>query len=41
MQIVQIPNGQFVENCYLVIDERAGECAIVDPGEEADRKSVV
>ena len=35
MQIVQIPNGQFVENCYLVIDERAGECAIVDPGEEA------
>ena len=37
MQIIQIPNGQFVENCYLVIDERAGggECAIVDPGEEA------
>jgi glyoxylase-like metal-dependent hydrolase (beta-lactamase superfamily II) len=35
MQIVQIPNGQFVENCYLIIDERAGECAIVDPGEEA------
>ena len=35
MRIVQIPNGQFVENCYLVVDERAGECAIVDPGEEA------
>jgi glyoxylase-like metal-dependent hydrolase (beta-lactamase superfamily II) len=35
MQIVQIPNGQFVENCYLVVDEQAGECAIVDPGEEA------
>jgi hydroxyacylglutathione hydrolase len=35
MQVVQIPNGQFVENCYLVVDERAGECAIVDPGEEA------
>ena len=30
-----IPNGVFAENCYLVIDERAGECAIVDPGEEA------
>jgi len=35
MRIVQIPNGQFVENCYLVVDEGAGECAIVDPGEEA------
>jgi len=35
MRIVQIPNGQFVENCYLVVDEQAGECAIVDPGEEA------
>ena len=35
MRIIQIPNGQFVENCYLVVDERAGECAIVDPGEEA------
>jgi len=35
VKIVQIPNGQFVENSYLVIDERRGECAIVDPGEEA------
>ena len=35
MKIVQIPNGMFAENCYLVIDEQAGECAIVDPGEEA------
>jgi glyoxylase-like metal-dependent hydrolase (beta-lactamase superfamily II) len=35
MRIVQIPNGQFVENCYLVVDDAAGECAIVDPGEEA------
>jgi len=35
MQIVQIPNGQFVENCYLVVDERAGACVVVDPGEEA------
>lgn len=35
MQIVQIPNGVFVENTYLVIDERAAACAIVDPGEEA------
>jgi hydroxyacylglutathione hydrolase len=35
VKIVQIPNGQFVENSYLVIDEAAGACAIVDPGEEA------
>jgi len=35
MRIIQIPNGQFVENCYLVVDEQARECAVVDPGEEA------
>jgi hydroxyacylglutathione hydrolase len=35
MKIIQIPNGSFVENCYLVVDEAARECAIVDPGEEA------
>ncbi|MGH7546624.1 MAG: MBL fold metallo-hydrolase [Gemmatimonadales bacterium] len=35
MKIIQIPNGQFVENSYIVIDEGRAECAIVDPGEEA------
>lgn len=35
MRIVPIPNGMFAENCYLVVDEQARECAIVDPGEEA------
>jgi hydroxyacylglutathione hydrolase len=35
MKIVQIPNGQFVENCYFVIDEASGACAIIDPGEGA------
>ena len=35
MKIVQIPNGMFAENCYLVVDAAARECAIVDPGEEA------
>jgi hydroxyacylglutathione hydrolase len=35
MNVIQIPNGQFAENCYLVIDESSRECAIVDPGEEA------
>ena len=35
MKIIQIPNGVFAENCYIVVDEQARECAIVDPGEEA------
>lgn len=35
MKVIQIPNGQFVENSYLLIDDAAGECAIIDPGEEA------
>ena len=35
MKVVPIPNGRFVENCYLVIDEAGGECAVIDPGEEA------
>ncbi|HEY6809346.1 MAG TPA: MBL fold metallo-hydrolase, partial [Gemmatimonadales bacterium] len=30
-----IPNGQVLENCYLVVDEAARECAVVDPGEDA------
>jgi glyoxylase-like metal-dependent hydrolase (beta-lactamase superfamily II) len=33
--VVQIPNGQFLENCYLVIDDASGACAIIDPGEDA------
>lgn len=35
MRVVQIPNGQFVENCYFVIDDASRACAIIDPGEEA------
>ena len=35
MKIVQIPNGVFAENCYIIVDEQARQCAIVDPGEEA------
>ena len=35
MKVIQIPNGQFVENCYLVLDEATGQCAVIDPGEEA------
>ncbi|PYP36932.1 MAG: hypothetical protein DMD46_07710 [Gemmatimonadetes bacterium] len=36
MRIVPIVNGQFVENCYFVIDDATGQCAVIDPGEEAD-----
>jgi glyoxylase-like metal-dependent hydrolase (beta-lactamase superfamily II) len=35
VKVVQIPNGQFLENSYLVIDDASGACAIIDPGEEA------
>jgi glyoxylase-like metal-dependent hydrolase (beta-lactamase superfamily II) len=35
MRVVPIPNGRFVENCYLVADEARGECAVIDPGEDA------
>lgn len=35
MKVVPIPNGVFVENCYLIVDEQAKQCAVVDPGEEA------
>ena len=35
MKVVQIPNGQFFENTYLVIDEATRACAIIDPGEES------
>ncbi len=36
MKVIPIPNGQFAENCYVVVDEASRACAIVDPGEEAD-----
>jgi glyoxylase-like metal-dependent hydrolase (beta-lactamase superfamily II) len=35
MKVVQIPNGRFVQNCYVVGDEESQECAVIDPGEEA------
>jgi len=35
VKVVTIPNGQFVENCYVVVDEAARECAVIDPGEAA------
>lgn len=35
LQIVQIPNSQFAENCYLVADTDHKVAVMVDPGEEA------
>ena len=37
LEIVAIPNGQFVENCYLLADRTTGQAAIIDPGEESGR----
>jgi hydroxyacylglutathione hydrolase len=34
LEVVVLPNGQFVENCYLIADRRTREAVIVDPGEE-------
>jgi hydroxyacylglutathione hydrolase len=37
LEVVIIPNGQFVENCYLVADTDLGQAVIIDPGEESVR----
>ncbi len=34
LEVVALPNGQFVENCYLLADRRTREAVIIDPGEE-------
>ena len=34
LEIVMLPNGQFVENCYLIGDSARREAVMVDPGEE-------
>ncbi len=34
LEVVQLPNGQFVQNCYLVADARTREAVMIDPGEE-------
>ncbi len=37
LEVVAIPNGQFVENCYLVADPATRQAVIIDPGEESAR----
>ena len=36
LEVACLPNGQFEENCYLLIDRPAGQAVIVDPGEEEE-----
>jgi glyoxylase-like metal-dependent hydrolase (beta-lactamase superfamily II) len=35
LAVVQLPNGQFVENCWLLADTISGEAVMIDPGEDA------
>ncbi len=37
MKIVGFPVGPFQANAYLAICEETGKCALVDPGDEAER----
>ena len=34
LEVVSLPNGHFVENCYLLADRRTNEAVIIDPGED-------
>lgn len=34
LEIVALPNGRFVQNCYLLGDRASGACVVVDPGED-------
>lgn len=36
MKIDSIMVGPIMTNCYLLSDETAGACALIDPGDEAD-----
>lgn len=34
LEVVSMPNGQFVQNCYLIGDRVTGQAVMIDPGEE-------
>jgi len=34
LEVVSLPNGRFVQNCYLVADRGTDEAVMIDPGEE-------
>jgi hydroxyacylglutathione hydrolase len=35
LEVVQLANGQFVQNCWLVADPAGREAVMIDPGEES------
>lgn len=35
-EVIGIPNGRFVENCWLIVDRPTGATAVIDPGEDAE-----
>lgn len=37
LEVLAIPNGQFVQNCFLLADRTSSQAAIIDPGEESAR----
>ena len=37
MKILTMPVGPIMTNCYILCDEEAGVCTVIDPGEEGDR----
>jgi glyoxylase-like metal-dependent hydrolase (beta-lactamase superfamily II) len=37
MKITSLTVGPFEENCYLVVDEHARRCILIDPGDEGER----
>ena len=34
LEVIQLPNGQFVENCWLLADPASRDAVMIDPGEE-------
>lgn len=37
MQVKTLVVGRYNTNCYIVSDEKSGECAVIDPGADASR----
>lgn len=37
MKVLSLMVGPIMTNCYLLCDEAAGLCAVIDPGDEAER----
>lgn len=36
MIVKRIPAGVYAANCYLLIDDKSNECAVIDPGGDCD-----